>query len=220
MKKAILFGASGFIGSFLLPDLLDNPGYKQVTIEVRKTTGINHPKLKELIGDYHSLHLLKEQIDADEIFITLGTTRAKTPDRDQYYQVDHDYPIAAAKIALEAGAKSVLVVTAVGANAKSGIFYTRTKGEIERDIIALNFGRTGIFRPSMIMGERKESRRFEKVLIKVWTFINPLLIGHSLKKYRGITGGDIATAMMNAGKTQKEKTKIYHWQEMTDLLPV
>ena len=218
MKKAILFGASGYIGSCLLPDLLDNTDYEQVSVVVRKTLGIDHPKLKELIGDYHTLHLLKEQIDADEIFITLGTTRAKTPDRDQYYQVDHDYPVAAAKIALEAGAKSVFVVTAVGANANSGIFYTRTKGEIERDIIALNFERTGIFRPSMIMGERKESRKFEKILIKVWAFINPLLIGRSLKKYRGIAGGDIATAMMNAAATQKEKVKIYHWQGMTDLL--
>lgn len=218
MKKAILFGASGYIGSCLLPDLLDNTDYEQVSVVVRKTLGIDHPKLKELIGDYHTLHLLKEQIDADEIFITLGTTRAKTPDRDQYYQVDHDYPVAAAKIALEAGAKSVFVVTAVGADANSGIFYTRTKGEIERDIIALNFERTGIFRPSMIMGERKESRKFEKILIKVWAFINPLLIGRSLKKYGGIAGGDIATAMMNAAATQKEKVKIYHWQGMTDPL--
>jgi uncharacterized protein YbjT (DUF2867 family) len=218
MKKAILFGASGFIGSWLLRDLLDNKDYEQVSVVVRRTLGINHPKLKELIGDYHTLHLLKERIDADEVFITLGTTKAKTPDKDQYYQIDHDYPVEAAKIALEAGAKSVFVVTAVGANANSNIFYIRTKGETERDIISLNFEHTSIFRPSMIMGERKESRRFEKTLIKVWAFINPLLIGKSLKKYRGITGQDIATSMMNAAKDQKEKVNIFHWQEMADLL--
>jgi uncharacterized protein YbjT (DUF2867 family) len=218
MKKAILFGASGFIGSCLVLDLLDNKDYKQVSVVVRRTLGINHPKLKELIGDYHTLHLLKESIDADEIFITLGTTKAKTPDQDQYYQIDHDYPVEAAKIALEAGAKSVFVVTAVGANANSNISYIRTKGETERDIISLNFEHTSIFRPSMIMGERKESRKFEKTLIKVWGFINPLLIGRSLKKYRGITGQDIATSMMNAAKDPKEKVKIFHWQEMADLL--
>jgi uncharacterized protein YbjT (DUF2867 family) len=218
MKKAILFGASGFIGSCLLPDLLDNKNYEQVTVVVRKTLGLNHPNLKELIGDYHTLPMLKDKIDADEIFITLGTTRAKTPDRDQYYQVDHDYPVEAAKIAKEAGAKSVFVVTAVGANANSGVFYIRTKGETERDIISLNFEHTCIFRPSMIMGNRKESRKFEKILINVWAFINPLLIGKSLKKYRGITGEDIAKAMMNTAKNQKEKVKIFHWQEMTDLL--
>jgi uncharacterized protein YbjT (DUF2867 family) len=218
MKKAILFGATGFIGSCLLHDLLDNKDYEQISVVVRKTLGLNQPKLKELIGDYHTLHVLKEKIDADEIFITLGTTRKKTPDKDQYYEIDHDYPVEAAKIAIEAGAKSVFVVTAVGANANSSVFYIRTKGETERDIISLNFDHTCIFRPSMIMGKRKESRPFEKILIKIWAFINPLLIGKSLKKYRGIAGEDIATSMMNAAQNQKEKVKIFHWQEMTDLL--
>ena len=131
--------------------------------------------------------------------------------------MDHDYPVEAAKMARKASVKLVLVVTAVGANANSGIFYTRTKGEIERDIIALNFEHTCIFRPSMIMGERKENRRFEKTLIKVWAFINPLLTGKSLSKYRGITGQDIATAMMNAAKNQKEKVKIFRWEEMMEV---
>jgi uncharacterized protein YbjT (DUF2867 family) len=217
MKKAILFGASGFIGSCLLHDLLDNKDYEQVSVVVRKTLGLNHPKLNELIGDYHNLHLLKDKIDADEIFITLGTTRKKTPDRGEYYQIDHDYPVKAAKIAREAGAKSVFVVTAVGANPNSSVFYIRTKGETERDILSLNFEHTCFFRPSMIMGNRKESRRLEKTLIKVWAFINPLLIGKSLNKYRGLDGRDIATSMMNAAKNQKEKVKILHWQEMTEI---
>ena len=120
-------------------------------------------------------------------------------------------------MARAAGVKSVLVVTGVGANANSGIFYTRTKGEIEWDIIALNFEHTCIFRPSMIMGERKGNRRFEKTLIKVWAFINPLLTGKSLSKYRGITGQEIARAMMNAAGNQKEKVKIFHWEEMMGL---
>lgn len=218
MKNAILLGASGFVGSNLLLDLLDSTDYGQVYIIVRKTLGLNHPKLIELIGDYQSFHLLIEKIVADEIFITLGTTGKKTPDRQQYYKIDHDYPVEAARIALKGGAKSVFIVTAVGANANSSIFYTRTKGEIERDILSLNFERTFIFRPSLIMGKRKESRRLEKIFIKLWAFINPLLRGKSLNKYRGIAGPDIARAMMNAAIYETEKVKIFHWQEMTDLL--
>ena len=99
MKKAILFGASGFIGSFLLNELLNNSEYESVTIVVRKDLNIQHPKLKTIIGDFNTLNSLKNEIIADEVFITLGTTKKNTPDTKLYYQVDHDYPVLAAKIA-------------------------------------------------------------------------------------------------------------------------
>lgn len=216
-KRAIIFGASGFIGSYLLEGLLNNPDYAQVTVVVRKTLNVSHPKLKILTGDYQTLPGLKDQIVADEIFIALGTTRENAPDQKEYYQVDHDYPVLATEIGKEKGAKSVLIVTAVGANVGSNVFYIRTKGETERDIIALNLEHTHIFRPSMIMGSRKESRPLEKYLIKLFSVINPLFIG-SMKKYRGIEGKDVAKAMIKAAKKQSEKVKIYEWQEMNDLL--
>ena len=218
MKKAILFGASGFVGSYLLDQLLNNAEYEQVTAVVRKNLDINHPKLRTLIGDYHNLPDLKENIVADEIFITLGTTKKNTPKPDEYYRIDHDYPVLAAKIAKEKGAKSVFLLTAVGANVNSNIFYVKTKGETERDIIALDFKHTHIFRPSMLMGNRKENRPLEKTLIKIWSIINPVFIGKQLKRYRGIDGRDVAKAMNNAAKNQSEKVKIYHWKEMNDLL--
>ncbi len=216
MKNAILFGASGFIGSYLLDELLNSADYEKVTVVVRKNLNIDHPKLKTLIGDYHSLPGLKADIIADEVFIALGTTRKKTPDKDEYYRVDHDYPVAAAKIAKEKGAKSVFVVTAVGANAQSNVFYIKTKGETERDIITLDFEHTHIFCPSMLMGNRKENRSLEKVVMKIWTVINPVFTG-KLSRYRGIDGKDVARAMINAAKNQSEKVKIYHWKEMNEL---
>jgi uncharacterized protein YbjT (DUF2867 family) len=216
MKKAILFGASGFVGSCLLADLLNNPDYSEVTIVVRKDLNVGHSKLRTLIGDYATLPGLKDRIDADDVFIALGTTKKKTPDEKVYYQIDHDYPVLAARIAKEKGAKAVFLVTAVGADAGSGIFYVRTKGETERDIIALDLEHTHIFRPSMIMGSRKESRPLEKFLIGVFGVINPIF-GSS--KYRGIEGKDIARAMNNAAaKVQTEKVKVYHWKEMNELL--
>ncbi len=217
MKKAILFGSSGFVGSFLLDELLKNSDYEQVTIIIRKDLNINHPKLKTIIGDYNSISRLKENIVADDIFIALGTTKKHTPDQVQYYQVDHDYPVLAAKIARENGAKSVFLLTAVGANINSGIFYVKTKGETERDILALDFEHTHIFRPSMLMGERKEKRPMEKTIIRIWSVINPVLIG-KMNRNKGIKGQDVAMAMNNAAKNQTEKVKIYHWQEMMNLL--
>jgi uncharacterized protein YbjT (DUF2867 family) len=152
MKSAIVFGASGFVGTHLLSGLLNRPDYGQVTAVVRKSLQITHPKLRTLIGDYCSLAGLQSEIAADEIFLALGTTRANSPKKAAYHQVDHDYPVLAARLAKAGGARSVFLVTAVGANPNSNFFYTRTKGETERDVVALNFEHTHSFRPSMIIG--------------------------------------------------------------------
>jgi uncharacterized protein YbjT (DUF2867 family) len=218
MKTAIIFGSSGFVGSYLLSELLNSSEYGQVTAVVRKSLNIAHPKLKTLIADYNSLADVKSEIVADEVFITLGTTRANSPEKSDYYQVDHDYPVLAARIAKETGAKSVFLLTAVGANPNSKFFYVRTKGETERDVIALNFDHTHIFRPSMILGNRKQKRsQLEAALIGFWSALNPLLAGKA-DKYKGITAEDIAKAMLKSAKNQTEKLKIYHWREMHSLL--
>lgn len=215
MKSAILFGASGLIGSILLQELLDNQSYDKVTIVVRRPLPIQHPKLTTLIGDYHSLSGLKDQIHADEVFITLGTTKKRTPDQTEYYRIDHDYPVLAASIAKANGARSVLLVSAVGANPNSNIFYIRTKGKVEEDIIALGFKHTYIFQPSMLMGDRKEHRPLEKFLIGAFSAINPLLIG-SLKKYRGIQDKDLAKAMIAAASDATVNVKRYQWKDMNE----
>lgn len=214
MKKALLFGASGLVGSYLLKDLLNDPSYEQIIIVVRRPITIQHKKLITLTGDYNSLTALKNELVADEIFIALGTTKKKTPDEKMYYQVDHDYPVSAAMIAKENGAGAVFLVSAIGANIDSRIFYTRTKGETEHDIIALNFAHTHIFRPSFILGKRTENRPLEKLFIKLWPAVDVLLIGGSLKKYRGIHAHAIAKAMIAAGKQPSQKINIYYWQQM------
>ncbi len=217
MKKAVILGASGLVGSFLLKELLDHPAYQQVTIVVRKPVDITHAKLKTLIGDFHTLPGLKEAIAADEIFITLGTTQKKTPDRLEYYRIDHDYPVLGAQIAKENGAKSVFLLTAVGANPDSGLFYIKTKGEVERDVTALGFEHTHIFRPSMILGNRQESRPLEKALTSIWPVVNAILRG-PLNRYKGITAKDIARAMVAAAQNPSSNVTIYHWSDMNALL--
>lgn len=218
MKTAIVFGSSGFVGSHLLSELLNSPDYGQVTAVARKSLNITHPRLRTVISDYNSLESVKSEIAGDEVFIALGTTKRSSPKKTEYYQVDHEYPVLAARIAKERGAKSVLLVTAVGANPNSKFFYLRTKGETERDVIALNFEHTHIFRPSMITGNRKEKRSLlEEGLMRFWSALNPLLTWKG-DKYKGITGEDIAKAMIKSAKNQTEKLKIYHWKEMQDLL--
>lgn len=217
MKKAILFGASGFVGSYLLNDLLQSDSYIEVTIVVRKPLNIQHPKLKIVLADYHSLAQNAAYLIGDDVFIALGTTKKKTPDKAAYYQIDHDYPVLAAQLTKANGATAVFFVSAVGANANSSIFYVKTKGEAERDVTAVGFEHTHIFRPSMIMGSRTESRPMEKVFIKLFSLVNVLLIG-GMKKYKGITAKNIAKAMYKAAQHPVEKVKVYHWQEMKELI--
>src|SRR6202521_4056773 len=205
MKRAIVFGSSGFVGSHLLSELLNSSDYGQVIAVARKSLNITHPRLRTVIGDYNSLAGVKSEIAADEVFVALGTTKMNSPKKAEYYQVDHDYPVLAAWIAKERGAKSVFLVTAVGANPNSPFFYVRTKGETERDVIALNFEHTHIFRPSMILGNRKEKRSvLEEALMRFWSALNPLLTRKG-DKYKGITGEDIQKKLFMSAKNKKKK---------------
>ena len=214
MKKAILFGASGFVGSYLLTNLLENELYSEVTIVVRKPLNIQHTKLNMVLADYRSLAQNKEYLVADDVFIALGTTKKKTPDEKEYYQIDHDYPLLAAELTKANGSKMVSVVSAIGANANSSIFYVKTKGEMEKDIIDVGFEHTQIFRPSIIMGSRAESRPLEKVFIKLFSAVNFLIPS----RYKGITAQNIAKAMFNAAQKTSKKIEIFHWKEMQPFL--
>lgn len=218
MKKAIVFGASGLVGSYLVDELLNGPAYAQVTVVLRRAGASHHPKLKVLIADYATLPDVQEQLMADDVFIALGTTKAKTPDQAAYYQVDHDYPVRAAMLAKANGAKAVFVVSAVGAHASSKIFYVRTKGEMERDVTAVGLAYTHIFRPSMILGQRTEKRLLEKAMMGIWKLIDPIFVG-SANRYRGIEAQDIARAMVQAARNNNAApVSIYQWKEMKALL--
>ncbi|WP_426687451.1 NAD(P)H-binding protein [Rhodanobacter ginsengiterrae] len=216
MKKALLFGATGFIGSQLLPMLLASADYDRVTIVVRREPGLAHAKLVTLVGDLDSLPALAERIDADDVFIALGTTKAREPDEAAYYRVDHDYPVRAAAVAQERGATGVFLVSAVGANIDSSVFYLRTKGETERDVIALGIARTHIFRPSQLLGQREENRPLERFIIAAWPLFDWLLVGGA-RKYRGITGADVARAMQGAARGGVAGTRIHEWDDMKAL---
>ncbi|MDR3669780.1 MAG: NAD(P)H-binding protein [Holophaga sp.] len=218
MKQAIVFGATGFVGSCLLRDLLERSEYQSVTAVVRKDPGLAHPKLHTLLGDLDSVGEGMSGAALDEVFIALGTTRKHTSDRTAYYRVDHDYPVAAARAAQALGARSVFLVSSAGADPASRIFYVRTKGEMERDILALAYDHTHIFRPSMILGNRPEPRPLEHLLGRAWALLDPLLMG-PWDRYKGIRGADIARTMGQAAADRRpERVAIYHWRQMQELL--
>jgi uncharacterized protein YbjT (DUF2867 family) len=133
----------------------------------------------------------------DDAFCALGTTIKQAGSQDAFRKVDHDYILAFARAAKAAGAKRFLLVSAMGASASSSIFYSRVKGETERDIRALGFETLHIFRPGLLLGERAEKRSGEEIGAALTPFLNPLMIG-PLRDYRSIRGEAVAGAMRGA----------------------
>lgn len=215
-KKAILIGATGLIGADLLKKLLANENYEKVLVIARKTIDINHPKLNQLVINFDELGKHETEITGDDIFCCLGTTAKKTPDKTVYKKIDYQYPLDVAKIALKNGAKSYHLVSAMGANVKSSIFYNRTKGEVERDLEKLNFDSTHIYRPSLLDGSRSEQRFAEKTMNVLMHLFNPLLIG-SLKKYRSIKIEKVASAMLKQANKNLKGNYIYLSDEIENL---
>lgn len=216
-KHALLFGATGLIGGFLLQQLLDNNVYAKVTIFVRKKPEIEHPKLQIVPMDFTKLETEKVKIPkADDVFICLGTTIKKAGSKEAFRAVDYHYIVDLAAYCYEKGANQLLVVSSVGADKDSYFFYSRVKGETEEKIQSLQYWSTHIFRPSLLLGERNESRWGEEVAGFIGKGINRLL-GGNLKKYKPIEGEAVARAMIAAAQRFVPSVHMYESDRLQDL---
>jgi len=215
-NKAIVAGASGLIGSSLLNILLDQPGYDEVLILVRKELALRHSKLTQAIVNFDKVNDYSDLITGAAIFCCLGSTRKKTPDLNLYRRIDHDYPIELAKIAALNGVRQYHLVSALGADASSSNFYTKMKGETEDDIRNIGLKSLHIYRPSLLTGDRREHRFAEKVFVAAMKLINPLLIG-GLKKYRSIPATTVAMAMYKQSLKNEEGVFIYPSDQIKQL---
>ena len=192
-KTAIILGATGLTGSCVLEQLLDNDDYATVKLFSRTSSGIQHPKVKEYIGDLMNLESFAEDFTGDEVYCCIGTTRKKTPDQDVYRTIDFGIPVNAAQLAKKNGVKAFAVVSALGANSKSAVNYNRIKGDMEKAVMNTGIEYTYILRPSLIAGDRKEHRAMEKLSIAVFSFLRPIIP----EKYRAVKASSIARCMIS-----------------------
>jgi uncharacterized protein YbjT (DUF2867 family) len=195
-KTAIILGATGLTGSILLQKLIEDDRYDSIKLFSRSKMEGLPKKVTQFIGDLLKLEQFKADFRADEVFCCIGTTAKKTPNKALYKQIDYGIPITAAKLSKENNINTFLVISAMGANKNSSVFYNKTKGEMEYDVLEQNIKNTYILRPSLIGGERNESRILEKIGLFVFKIIQPLFIG-KLKKYSIINAESIAEAMIN-----------------------
>ncbi|SMO71362.1 Uncharacterized conserved protein YbjT, contains NAD(P)-binding and DUF2867 domains [Saccharicrinis carchari] len=202
-KTAIILGATGLSGSLLLKKLVDDDSYGTIKLFLRKPTGNKSPKIQEFIGDMLQLEDFKKDFMADEVFCCIGTTTAKTKDKALYRAIDMGIPAAAAKLCAQNNIPVFMVISAIGANANSNIFYNRTKGEMEGAVLSQQIPTVYILRPSLIVGGRQENRVGESMAAWLMKILNPFLFGR-LKKYRSIKANTIASAMHRLAITQLE----------------
>lgn len=201
-KTAIVFGATGLTGGYLVSELLDDTRYSEVKVISRRTLGINHNKLKEYLVNLLDENSWSELVKGDDVFCCIGTTRKKTPNKDQYYKIDFGISKNAAVSGKINGAKSYAVVSAIGANSESSIFYNKLKGEMEEAVKAEGPSNVFIMRPSIIDGPRNESRLLEKIGLGIFKVLGFLFVG-GLRKYRMIHAKDIALAMIQAVNSEE-----------------
>ncbi|CAH8285804.1 uncharacterized protein YbjT (DUF2867 family) [Mariniflexile fucanivorans] len=195
-KTAIILGATGLTGKILLQKLIEDDRYESIKLFSRSKIGGLPNKVTQFIGDLLNLNQFKQDFIADEVYCCIGTTAKKTPDKSLYKQIDYGIPVAAAKLSKENNIPTFLVISAMGAHAKSSVFYNKTKGEMEEGVLQQHIKNTFVLRPSLIGGDRKEKRLLEKISLSIFKVIEPLFIG-KLKQYKIIEPEDIAQCMIN-----------------------
>ncbi|WP_178985359.1 NAD(P)H-binding protein [Winogradskyella helgolandensis] len=215
-KTAIILGASGLTGSHVLQKLIEDDRYDTIKLFSRSKIEGLPTKVKQFIGDLLELNQFKEDFTADEVYCCIGTTAKKTPDKTLYKKIDFGIPVAAARLSKENKIPTFLVISAMGANKNSNVFYNKTKGEMEHKVLQQQLEKTFVLRPSLIGGDRQESRLLEKIGLVIFKVIQPLFIG-KLKKYKIVNAETIAEAMIHLANTNEYSDVIITSEDINKL---
>ena len=207
-RSALLVGASGLVGGHLLRLLAHDEAYDRVTVLVRKPLSFRHPKLEETAIEFDELEKHKALFRGRDLFCCLGTTIKVAGSEEAFRKVDFTYVVQAASFASMNGVEQFLVISSIGADKNSRAFYLRVKGEVEQAVSKLPFKAVQIFRPSVLIGNRKESRSNETFAIAVMNLISFAFVGR-LRRYRTIEAKRVAQAMLSVAKQQNTGVAIY-----------
>jgi uncharacterized protein YbjT (DUF2867 family) len=193
MKQLMLVGATGLVGSHVLQQALADPAVERVVAPTRKPLP-PHPKLLNPVVDFERLPEDAAWWRVDAVVCTLGTTLRAAGSQAAFYKVDHDHPLEVAYLARRHGARAFALNSALGADARSRVFYSRTKGEVERDLQAVGYPSLTLVRPGLIGGQRRESRPLERLAVLVSRGVQPLLP----RRYRVVPAERIARHLLQA----------------------
>lgn len=208
-RKALIVGATGLIGGYCLQALLGDPKYGEVTALARKPLPTSHPKLRTIHAQFDNLEHALAGIEAHDVFCCIGTTIKKAGSQEAFKKVDFTLVLTIAELMRAQGAEQFLVISSMGADKKSKVFYSRVKGEMESALKHVGYPCLRIVRPSLLLGPRKEFRLGEKIGILLAPVLQPFLQG-PLKKYRPVQAASVARFMVKvAHETTVSKVNVY-----------
>jgi len=195
-RTVVVVGATGLVGGHLVRMLAADKTVERVVAPVRRavTDWMHEPRIEAPVVDFDALAESERRLQAHQIFICLGTTMKVAGGKAAFRRVDFDYVVESARLAAEGGARDAFLVSSVGADPGSKVFYSRVKGEAEAAVSALPFTSVHILRPSVLVGERKQTRPGERVGITLGKLVTPMLVGPA-RRYRPIEGLAVARAM-------------------------
>jgi uncharacterized protein YbjT (DUF2867 family) len=199
-RRVVLAGATGLVGGHVLAGLLADEAVAEVHVVGRRPVSVSHAKLRMHVVDLRAIPPLPT---ADEVYLALGTTIKVAGSREAFRAVDYDANLAVARAAYDAGARRIGLVSAMGANAKSSVFYSRVKGELEDAVLRLETSATVVVRPSLLVGDRRRlgqpARRGETLAAPIMDFLRVILP----RNYRAISAEKVARALLAEVPTAK-----------------
>ena len=210
---ANVIGATGMVGKYLVQLLLDDEGFNKVRIFVRKDTGIKHQKLEQQIIDFNDIESWGRYLKGDVLFSALGTTLKLAGSKEKQYDIDVVVNRNFAIKAKENGIENYVLVSSIGANSKSKVFYLHIKGKLDDAVSALGFKNLAIIRPASLTGERTPRRIMEEITVPVLNFITRF----TLKKFRPVHGKTVALAMINSVLNPDSEKIIWEGVEVFEL---
>lgn len=213
-KVAILFGASGLVGSHCLGALIASEAYVKIKIFTRKRLDIKLQKIEQHVINFENLvNEAWPYMNGDDLFMCLGSTIKKAGSQEAFYRVDFKYVILAAEMAHRRGVSQLMLVSSVGANSESRIFYKRVKGEVEDRVLRMPFWAIHIFRPSLLLGKRQEFRLGESVA----KFIGKrakTISGDIMGKFQPIEARTVAAYMVETAQEMKAGSHLHFSHHM------
>ena len=212
-RTALVAGATGLVGSHALELLLADPQWSHVVTVGRRKTSNHNAKLEQRVLNLSELDSVTDLPHVDDVFCCLGTTIKQAGSQPAFRLVDHEFVVGLARAGLRAGATQFLLVSAIGADPESRVFYSRVKGETEAAIRKLSYRGIQIFRPSLLLGDRSEFRLGERIAMLGAPMLPLLLVGR-LRRYRPIQAAIVARAMISIAHDAPRGPNVFEYDAM------